>query len=65
MENLLSLVENPRAQVLDEEKLKFFTSKISIWDHFSMHEVSYNSLSTEEKAALLKRYHLELELLNS
>lgn len=46
--------------MLDEEKLKFFTSKISIWDHFSMHESSYKSLSTEEKTALLKRYYIEL-----
>ena len=56
MENLLSLVENLHLQVLDEKKLKFFTSIITIWDHFPMYEASYKSLSTEEKTALLKRY---------
>ena len=61
MENLLSLVENLHLQVLDEKKLKFFTSIITIWDHFPMREASYKSLSTEEKTALLKRYYVELD----
>ena len=43
----------PHRQVLDEEKLKFFSSKISIWDHFSMDGASHKSLSTEEKTALV------------
>ena len=60
MENLFSIVENPRSQVLNEKKLKFFTSKITTWDQFSMHEASYRSLSTEEKTAFLKRYYVEL-----
>ena len=41
LENLLSLVKNPCPQVLDEKKIKFFTSRISIWDHFLTHEASY------------------------
>ena len=61
MENLLSLVENPCPQVLDEEKLKFSTSKILIWDYFSMHKFSDKSLNTEEKTALLKWYYVELD----
>ena len=44
MEHLLTLVENSEPQVIDQEKLKFFTTKISIWDHFSMHEASYKCL---------------------
>ena len=51
----------PHRQVLDEEKLKFFSSKISIWDHFSMDGASHKSLSTEEKTALVKRYYVESE----
>ena len=62
MENLLNLVENPQPQVIDEEKIRFFTTKISIWDYFSMHEASYKSLSVEEKSAILKRYYVELDL---
>ena len=49
MEHLLTLVENSEPQVIDEEKLKFFTTKISIWDHFSMHEVSYKCLVFKKK----------------
>ena len=52
MENPLNLTENPQPQVTDKEKLKFFTRKISIWDHFSIHEDSYKLLSVEEKSAL-------------
>lgn len=62
MENLLSLVENLQATVIDEEKLKLFTTKISVWDHFSKHKASYKLLSVEEKSALLKRYYVELNL---
>ena len=51
----------PHRQVLDEEKLKFFSSKISIWDHFSMDGASHKSLSTEEKTALVKIYYAESE----
>ena len=61
MENPLNLTENPQPQVTDNEKLKFFTRKISIWDHFSIHEASYKLLSVEEKSALLKRYYVELD----
>ena len=62
VENLLSLVENPQPNMTDEEKLKFFITKISIWDHFSLHEAPYKSLSMEEKSAVLKRYYVELDL---
>ena len=53
--------EDPRPQVIDEEKLKVFTLKISIWNHFSMLETSYHSLSKEEKTSLLKRYYADLD----
>lgn len=59
MENL---VENPQPTVTGEEKLKFFTTKNPIWDHFSMHEASLKSFIVEKKSALLKRYHVELDL---
>ena len=49
MENLLRLVENLPLQVLDEKKLNFFTSKVSIWDYFLMHESFYKLLNVKEK----------------
>ena len=54
MKILLGLVENSLPQVIDEEKLRLFTTKIYIYDHFSMDEASYKLLSVEEKSALLK-----------
>ena len=58
MEVLLGLVENSLPQVIDEEKLRLFTTKIYIYDHFSTHEASYKLLSVEEKSSLLKRFTL-------
>lgn len=47
--------------MIDEEKLKFFVSKVSIWDYFSMIEPSYKSLSVEEKRSLPNKYYSELD----
>ena len=56
------MLEDPRSSVLatDEEKLKFFNSKVSIWDHFSISENSYKSFSVEERKSMLSRYYSEL-----
>ena len=56
------MLEDPRSSVLatDEEKLKFFSSKVSIWDHFSISENSYKSFSVEERKSMLNRYYSEL-----
>ena len=52
MENL---VENPQPTVTGEEKLKFFTTKNLIWDHFSMHEASLKSFIVEKKRCPFKK----------
>ena len=36
MDQFLGLVENLHLHVIDEVRLKFFISNMSIWDHFSM-----------------------------
>ena len=54
MEYFLSLVESPQPTIIDEEKLNFFTTKILVWDHFSMHEASSKSLSVEKKLSFQK-----------
>lgn len=62
MDQFLRLVENPRPQVIDEERLKFFISKISIWDHFSIQQSSYLAMDVDEKTTLLKKYYSDLDL---
>ena len=63
MEKPLSLVEKPQPEVsIDDEKLRFFISKIPIWDHFSLTEHAYRSSSVGEKTTLLNRYYTERAL---
>ena len=53
MKKYLSMLEGPRSSALaiDEKKLKFFNSKVSIWYHFSISENSYKSSSVRKKRA--------------
>ena len=61
MERFLSLLEKPPPEVaIDEEKLNFFISKVTIWDYFSLSEQIYKSSSVEEKTSLLNKYYREL-----
>ena len=61
MDKPLSLVEKPQPEVsIDKEKLRFFISKIPIWDHFYLTEHAYRSSSVGEKTTLLNRYYREL-----
>ena len=46
MDKFLSLLEKPQPEVtIGEKKLKFFISKVTIWDYFSISEQSYKSSS--------------------
>ena len=47
--------------MIDVEKLKFFASKVSIWDYFSMAESRWKSLSIEEQTSLLNKCYSELD----
>ena len=61
MERFLSLLEKPPPEVaIDEEKLNFFISKVTIWDYFLLSEQIYKSSSVEEKTSLLNKYYREL-----
>lgn len=61
MERFLSLLEKPQPEVaIDEEKLNFFISKVTIWDYFSLSEQIYKSSSVEKKTSLLNKYYHEL-----
>ena len=60
MERFLSLLEKPPPEVaIDEEKLNFFISKVTIWDYFSLSEQIYKPSSVEEKTSLLNKYYRE------
>ena len=56
MEKLLGMLEVPRQQkkVIDESKLRYFISKISIWDYFCISEHTYKNLPVEEKESILQ-----------
>ena len=62
MEKYLSMLEGPRSSALaiDETKLKFLNSKVSIWDRFTISEKSYKSSSIEEETSMLNRHFSEL-----
>ena len=61
MEHFLSIVEgNSAEEEINEERLKYFTSKIKIWDYFSLSQQKLASPSTEEKSSMLKRYYSDL-----
>ena len=56
------MLEVPQQQkvVIDESKLRYFISKISIWDNFRISEHAYKNLPVEEKERMLNRYYNEL-----
>ena len=62
MEKYLSMLEGPRSSVLaiDETRLKFLNSEVSIWDRFTISEKSYKSSSIEEETSMLNRHLSEL-----
>lgn len=54
MDRFLRLLEKSQPEaIIDEEKLKSFTSKVSIWDHSSITEQAYKSSGVEEKICLI------------
>ena len=47
-------------QCIDAEKLKYITSKISIWDYFSIPRAQYLALNDAEKSRVLNDYYQKL-----
>ena len=62
MEKYLSIIEVPcrQEETFDEEKVKFISSKISIWEFSGVPQISYLASSTEEKSAMFKQYYKKL-----
>ena len=61
IEKYLSMIENSQQKMeIDEDKLNFFISKVSIWEHFGITKNSYLSSTVDEKETMVKRYYSEL-----
>ena len=61
MENLLRIVEgNADEEEINEEKLRFFNTKVKVWEYFNISQQKHVSLSTEEGSTMLKRYYHKL-----
>ena len=63
MEKLLAIIA-PTAQAddveMDPEKLKFFNSKLKVWDFAKISPSDFQSLSFDDKSLLLKSYYAEM-----
>ena len=61
MENSLRTVEeNSAEEGINKDRLKYFTTKIKIWDCFNISQQNFISLSTDERSSMLKRYYHNL-----
>ena len=45
---------------MDPEKLKFFNSKLRVWDFAKISLPEFQSLSFDDKSLLLKNYYVEV-----
>ena len=65
MDRFLSILEEKQPvpkETVDEEKLRFIASKISIWDFFGIPQNNYLVLSKDEKSRMFKDYYNKLVL---
>ena len=61
MGKLLNMLEKLQPEaVIDEDKFRYFISKVSICDYLGTPENSYKSSSVDEKTSVLNRYYREL-----
>ena len=58
--NLLD-VARQESKPIDEEKLRFISSKCDVWDHFKISKEQFNSLPDSDQTAMLKKFYRELE----
>ena len=49
-------------EIVDEERLRFIASKISIWDFFGPPQTNDVALSKDEKSRMFKEHHKKLVL---
>lgn len=59
MDKFLSILEQGQEIEIDESKLGYIASQISIWDYFGLTNSQYLRLSPEEKLKMLKEYYVK------
>ena len=57
---LLTTKESSQKFHIDEEKLKYITSKVNIWDHFGISRSHYVSFDNDEELKIVKRFYMDL-----
>ena len=64
MEKFLNILEAPRQQQqqdnFDEEKTRYISSKISIWDFYGIPQAIYLNCPVEEKSKMFRDYYYKL-----
>ena len=63
MYRYLNILEEPQPKVeekIDEEKLRFIASKITIWDFFGIQQSTYLGYSKQEKSRMFSDYYQRL-----
>ena len=65
MEKFLNILESPQPQQqqqdnFNEEKVRYTSSKISIWNFFEIPEATYRNFSVPEKSKMFREYYARL-----
>ena len=63
MDQLIQIIEAPISSddvKMDPGKLKFFSSKLKIWDYAKITASEFQNLSYDDKANVLKKYYIDI-----
>ena len=63
MEKFLQIVQTPTqpAEVeMDPERLKFFNSKLKVWDFAKISVSEFRNLPFDDKWSILKKYYVDM-----
>ena len=61
MEKYLNILESePAPETINEEKVRFISSKVPIYNFFGMNKAYYSGLSIAEKSKMFREYYFKL-----
>ena len=63
MDRFLNILEQPQPkpkEEFDEEKVKFISSKVTIWNFYGIPQATYLAYSNEEKVRMFGEYYKKL-----
>ena len=63
MEKLLQIVEapiQPNEVEMNPKKLKFFNSKLKVWDFAEISSSKFQNLLFDDKSSILKKYYVDM-----